>query len=38
MAASKEKRPYLKLTEHARELVELLAKRYPTRRFELRAT
>lgn len=31
----KEKRPYLKLTEHARELVELLAKRYPTRRFEL---
>lgn len=30
-----EKRPYLKLTEHARELVELLAKRYPTRRFEL---
>lgn len=31
----KEKRPYLKLTEQARELVELLAKRYPTRRFEL---
>lgn len=30
-----EKRPYLKLTEHARELVELLAKRCPTRRFEL---
>lgn len=30
-----EKRPYLKLTEHARELVELLAKRYPARRFEL---
>jgi len=31
----KEKRAYLKLTEHARELVELLAKRYPSRRFEL---
>jgi len=30
-----EKRPYGKLTEQARELVELLATRYPTRRFEL---
>jgi hypothetical protein len=30
-----EKKPYLKLTEHARELVELLAKRYPKRSFEL---
>jgi len=30
-----EKRPYLKLTEHARELVGLLASRYPGRRFEL---
>ncbi len=30
-----EKKPYRKLTEHARELVELLAKRYPERRFEL---
>jgi hypothetical protein len=30
-----EKKPYHKLTEHARELVELLAKRYPARRFEL---
>ena len=30
-----EKRPYLKLTEHARELVELVASRYPARRFEL---
>jgi hypothetical protein len=30
-----EKRPYLKLTEHARELVELIASRYPARRFEL---
>ena len=25
----------MKLTEHARALVELVAKRYPTRRFEL---
>jgi hypothetical protein len=31
----KEKRPYSKLTEQARELVDLLAARYPTRRFEL---
>jgi hypothetical protein len=30
-----EKRPYRKLTEQARELVELLAQRYPCRRFEL---
>jgi hypothetical protein len=30
-----EKRPYRKLTEQARELVELLARRYPDRRFEL---
>jgi len=30
-----EKRPYAKLTEQARELVELLATRYPARRFEL---
>lgn len=30
-----EKRPYRKLTEEARELVELLAKTYPDRRFEL---
>lgn len=30
-----EKKPYHKLTEHARELVELLAKRYAHRRFEL---
>jgi hypothetical protein len=30
-----EKRPYRKLTEQARELVELLAPRYPERRFEL---
>jgi hypothetical protein len=30
-----EKRPYRKTTEHARELVELLATRYPARRFDL---
>jgi hypothetical protein len=30
-----EKRPYSKLTEDARELVELLVARYPTRHFEL---
>ena len=30
-----EKRPYSKLTEQARELVELIATRYPARRFEL---
>lgn len=30
-----DKRPYRKLTEQARELVELLAQRYPDRRFEL---
>jgi hypothetical protein len=30
-----EKRPYHKLTEQARQLVELLAQRYPERRFEL---
>jgi len=30
-----EKRPYRKLTEQARELVELLARRYPDRRLEL---
>ena len=30
-----EKRPYSKLTEQARELVDLLAVRYPERRFEL---
>jgi hypothetical protein len=30
-----EKRPYRKLTEQARELVELLCKTYPDRRFEL---
>jgi len=30
-----EKKPYHKLTEQARELVELLAKSYPERRFEL---
>ena len=30
-----EKRPYSKLTEQARELVELIAARYPTRRFEV---
>lgn len=30
-----EKRPYSKLTEQARELVEMLATRYPNRRFEL---
>jgi len=30
-----ERRPYRKLTEQARELVELLAQRYPDRRFEL---
>jgi hypothetical protein len=30
-----EKKPYGKLTEQARELVELLVKRYPQRRFEL---
>lgn len=30
-----EKKPYHKLTEQARELVALLAKRYPERRFEL---
>jgi len=30
-----DKRPYRKLTEQARELVELLARRYPDRRFEL---
>jgi hypothetical protein len=30
-----ERRAYEKLTEQARELVELLAARYPTRRFEL---
>ncbi len=30
-----EKRAYCKLTEQARELVELLAAQYPTRRFEL---
>ena len=31
----KEKRPYRKLTEEARELVELLCRAYPERRFEL---
>jgi hypothetical protein len=31
----KENRPYRKLTEEAREVVELLANRYPERRFEL---
>jgi hypothetical protein len=30
-----DKRPYRKLTEQARELVELLVRRYPDRRFEL---
>ncbi len=30
-----EKRPYRKITEHARELVDQLAGRYPTRRFEV---
>lgn len=30
-----EKRPYRKLTEHARELVALMAQRYPDRQFEL---
>jgi hypothetical protein len=30
-----EKRPYRKTTEHARDLVDLLATRYPTRRFGL---
>jgi len=30
-----ENKPYRKLTEHARELVELLVERYPARRFEL---
>jgi hypothetical protein len=30
-----EKKPYCKLTEHARALVELLTQRYPHRRFEL---
>jgi len=30
-----ERRPYRKLTEQARELVEVLAQRYPDRRFEL---
>lgn len=30
-----EKRPYRKLTEHARELVALMAQRYPHRQFEL---
>jgi hypothetical protein len=30
-----EKRPYCKLTEQAREIVELLCKAYPHRRFEL---
>jgi DDE superfamily endonuclease len=30
-----EKRPYRKVTEHARDLVDLLATRYPTRRFGL---
>ena len=30
-----EKRQYFKLTEQARELVELLARRYPRRRFEV---
>lgn len=30
-----EKRAYLKLTEHARELVALVASRYPAKRFEL---
>jgi len=30
-----EKRPYSKLTEDARELIELLVARYPSRRFEL---
>src|SRR5437773_398446 len=30
-----EKRPYRKITEHARELVDLLAARYSTRRFEV---
>jgi hypothetical protein len=30
-----EKRPYHKLTEQARELVQLLAQRYPDRRFEV---
>lgn len=32
-----EKRPYRKITEHARELVDLLAGLYPTRRFEVLA-
>ena len=30
-----EKRPYRKTTQHARELIELLANRYPTRRFQV---
>jgi len=30
-----EKRPYRKITQHARELVDLLATRYPARRFEI---
>jgi hypothetical protein len=30
-----EKRPYRKTTEHARELIELLANRHPTRRFQV---
>jgi len=30
-----EKKPYRKLTEHARDLVEVLTRRYPQRRFEL---
>jgi len=30
-----EKRPYRKITEHARELVDILATRYPMRRFEV---
>lgn len=30
-----EKRPYRKTTEHARELVELLAKQFPNRQFQL---
>jgi hypothetical protein len=30
-----EKKPYRKLTEHARDLVELLTQRFPQRRFEL---
>lgn len=30
-----EKRPYRKTTEHARELIEMLAKEFPVRRFEV---